>query len=154
LAAHLFIFYFGVIADLTPPVAGASIAAAGISGGSFVRTGFIAVRLAIAGFIVPFIFALDPGLLCINSTIGHTLVLVFYSLAGVLALGSAAGGYLLDNTKIYERIILIISAFALLNPGSPIINFVGVILLVGVLILQKLRIKSKAKLNVAVSKKL
>lgn len=148
LAAHLFILYFGVIADLTPPVAVAAFAAAGISGGNSMKTGFIAVRLAVAGFMIPFLFALDPGLLFIDSTIGHTLLLIITALAGVLALGAAAGGYLLDHTKIHERIILILSALALLTPGL-LTDSVGIVLLVGVIILQKMRISAKIKVKVA-----
>jgi TRAP-type uncharacterized transport system fused permease subunit len=66
----------------------------------------------------------------------------------VLALGAAAGGYLLDHTKIYERIILILSALALLTPGLST-DSVGIALLVGVIILQKLRISSQAKAKLA-----
>jgi len=145
LAAHLFILYFGVIADLTPPVAVAAYAGAGISGGNSMKTGFIAVRLAVAGFMIPFLFALDPGLLFINSTIGHTLLLIVTALAGVLALGAAAGGYLLDHVKIHERVILIISALALLRPDLAT-DIVGVILLAGVIMLQKMRISKKVEL--------
>src|SRR5665648_354690 len=145
LAAHLFILYFGVIADLTPPVAVAAYAAAGVSGGNSMKTGFIAVRLAVAGFMIPYVFALNPGLLGINSTIGHTILLIITSLAGVLALGAAAGGYLLDNTKIYERIILIVSAFDLLKSGL-LTDTIGISLLVLVIILQKMRISKKAQL--------
>ena len=145
LAAHLFILYFGVIADLTPPVAVAAYAGAGISGGNSMKTGFIAVRLAIAGFMIPYLFALDPGLLFINSSIGHTLVLIVTSLAGVLALGAAAGGYLLDHVKIFERVVLIISALALLRP-ELLTDGVGIILLIGVLISQKIRISKKVEL--------
>ena len=144
IAAHLFILYFGVIADLTPPVAVAAYAAAGISGGNSMKTGFIAVRLAVAGFMIPFIFAMDSGLMGINSTFLHTTLLIITSLAGILALGAAAGGYLIDNTKIYERIILIISAFALLRIGL-LSDSIGIILLVAIIILQKLRISSKVK---------
>ena len=146
LAAHLFILYFGVIADLTPPVAVAAYAAAGISGGNSMKTGFIAVRLAVAGFMIPYIFALDPGLLFIDSTILHTAVLIITSLAGVLALGAAAGGYLLDHVKWHERIILIISALALLRPGLST-DIVGIVLLVGVIFLQKSRINKQALLS-------
>src|SRR5665648_721280 len=145
LAAHLFILYFGVIADLTPPVALAAYAGAGISGGNAMKTGFIAIRLAAAGFMVPYVFALDPGLMFIGGSIGHNLLLIVTTLAGVLALGAAAGGYLLDNTKIYERIILIVSAFALLKSGL-LTDTIGISLLVLVIILQKMRISKKAQL--------
>ncbi|GAH06463.1 unnamed protein product, partial [marine sediment metagenome] len=111
-------------------------------------TGFIAVRLAVAGFMIPFLFAFDPGLLFINSTIGHTLLLIVTALAGVLALGAAAGGYLLDYVKIHERLILMISALALLTPGL-LTDSVGIVLLVGVIFLQKMRISAKTKVKVA-----
>ena len=147
LAAHLFILYFGVIADLTPPVAVAAYAGAGISGGNSMKTGFIAVRLAVAGFMIPYVFALDPGLMGINSSIGHTLLLIITSLAGVLALGAAAGGYLLDNTKIYERIMLIVSALTLLEPRL-LTDIIGISLLALVIILQKMRMLKNKKLKV------
>ncbi|GAH51859.1 unnamed protein product, partial [marine sediment metagenome] len=74
----------------------------------------------------------------------HTTLLIITSLAGIIALGAAAGGYLIDNTKIYERIILIISAFALLRVGL-LSDSIGIILLVAIIILQKIRISSKVK---------
>jgi TRAP-type uncharacterized transport system fused permease subunit len=94
--------------------------------------------------MIPYLFALDPGLLFINSTIGHTLLLIVTALAGVLALGAAAGGYLFDHTKIYERVVLMISALALLTPGL-LTDSVGIVLLAGVIILQKMRISKKVK---------
>jgi len=148
LAAHLFILYFGVIADLTPPVAVAAYAGAGISGGNSMKTGFIAVRLAVAGFMIPYLFALDPGLMFINSTVGHTLVLIITALAGVLALGAAAGGYLLDNTLIHERVLLVLSAFSLLTPGI-VTDAAGIVVLALVLFLQRKRIVANSKLKTA-----
>ena len=148
LAAHLFILYFGVIADLTPPVAVAAYAGAGISGGNSMKTGFIAVRLAVAGFMIPYLFALDPGLLFINSTVGHTLVLIFTALAGVLALGAAAGGYLLDHTQIHERALLVISALLLLTPDT-LTDIAGIAILSLVLFLQRKRVVSNMKVHTA-----
>jgi len=95
--------------------------------------------------MIPYLFVLDPGLLFINSTIGHTLLLIVTALAGVLALGAAAGGYLLDHVKIHERVILIISALALLTPGL-LTDSVGIVLLAGVIISQKMRISKKVEL--------
>jgi TRAP-type uncharacterized transport system fused permease subunit len=112
------------------------------------KTGFIAVRLAVAGFMIPYVFALDPGLMFLSGSIGHNLILIVTTLVGVLALGAAASGYLLDHTKIYERVILIISALALIKPGL-LTDGIGIVLLVVVIILQKLRILSKAKAKLA-----
>jgi len=140
LAAHLFILYFGVIADVTPPVAVAAYAGAGIAGGNTMRTGLNALRLAIGGFMIPYIFALDPGLLGLSGTWPHTILLVFTSLAGVLALGSAAGGYLLTRTTYYERILLVLSAFLLLTPNI-VLDIPGVLIIFVVLYLQSIRKK-------------
>jgi TRAP transporter 4TM/12TM fusion protein len=138
LAAHLFILYFGVIADVTPPVAVAAYAGAGIAGGNTMKTGLNALRLAIAGFMIPFIFALDPALLGLGGNWFRTVLLIITSLAGVLALGSAAGGYLLTLTKPIERILLIISAFLLLTPNI-LTDIPGIVILAGVVYIQFLR---------------
>jgi TRAP transporter 4TM/12TM fusion protein len=145
IAAHLFILYFGVIADLTPPVAVAAYAAAGISGGDSMKTGFIAVRLAIAGFMIPYVFCFDSGLMGIDTTFFHTTLLILTSFAGIIALGSAAGGYLLARTKIHERIILIISAFVLLRP-TYLTDVIGIILLASVILMQLSRKKKEEAL--------
>lgn len=142
LAAHLFILYFGVIADLTPPVAVAAYAGAGISGGNTMRTGFIAVRLAVAGFMIPYIFALDPGLLGLSGSVMHTVQLILTSLAGVLSLGAAAGGYLLVKTPYYERILLLISAILLITPNL-ITDIPGIIILAAILYIQNIRQKKQ-----------
>lgn len=112
------------------------------------KTGFIAVRLAVAGFMIPYLFALDPGLLFIDSTIGHTLLLIVTALAGVLALGAAAGGYLLDHTLIHERILLVLSAFSLLTPGL-LTDGAGIAVLILVLLLQRKRVVSNMKVKPA-----
>jgi TRAP transporter 4TM/12TM fusion protein len=142
LAAHLFILYFGVIADVTPPVAVAAYAGAGIAGGNTMKTGLNALRLAVAGFMIPYIFALDPGLLGLSGNWFHTIVLILTSLAGVLALGSAAGGYLLDRTKPFERILLVISAILLVTPNI-LTDIPGIIILLVVLYIQNTRQKKQ-----------
>ena len=142
LAAHLFILYFGVIADVTPPVAVAAYAGAGIAGGNTMRTGMNALRLAIAGFMIPYIFAMDPALLALGGSWIRTIQLIITSLAGVLALGSAAGGYLLTRTKLFERILLIISAILLLTPNI-LTDIPGIIILAAVLYMQYMRQKKE-----------
>jgi TRAP transporter 4TM/12TM fusion protein len=142
LAAHLFILYFGVIADVTPPVAVAAYAGAGIAGGNTMKTGLNALRLAIAGFMIPFIFALDPALLGLGGNWFRTVLLIITSLAGVLALGSAAGGYLLTRTKHFERILLVISAILLLTP-NVLTDIPGILLLAFVLYIQSKRQKKQ-----------
>lgn len=155
MAAHLFILYFGVIADITPPVALAAYAGAGIAGANSMKTGFQAVKLALAGFIVPYIFAMDPTLIMVKEVTGSTVTFlplynaipVMLSAAlGIVCLAGAVEGYLIEHTKIYERIPLAISAFLLLKPGL-ITDAFGLAVLVGVFLLQKVRIKKSKTLE-------
>ena len=145
LAAHMFILYFGVIADLTPPVALAAYAGAGIAGGNTMRTGFNAVRLAVAGFIIPFIFAINPDLMALGGFTFHTVQLMFTSTAGVLSLGAATTGFLLVKTQLYERVLLFICAIMLISPDT-ITDIVGIFILVIVLFLQYKNQKIKTKI--------
>ncbi len=131
LAAHMFILYFGVIADLTPPVAVAAYAGAGIAGGNTMRTGFNAVKLAVAGFIIPFVFAVNPALMGLGGSVLLTIQLTVTSLTGVLALGAATSGFLLVKTEFYERIILFAIAILLISPDllTDILGVAGVLLI-------------------------
>ncbi len=127
LAAHMFILYFGIIADLTPPVAVAAYAGAGIAGGNTMKTGFNAVKLAVAGFLIPYIFAINPALMGIQGPALLTIRLMVTSLAGVLALGAAASGFLMVKTELYERVLLFIVAIMLISPDllTDIIGIFG-----------------------------
>jgi TRAP-type uncharacterized transport system fused permease subunit len=114
LAAHLFIFYFGVIADLTPPDALAAYAAAGIARSDPWRTGFTATRLALAGIIVPFVFVYSPALLLQGATLGQVILTSVTGFLGVLALAGAASGYLVVRATPLDRVLLIGAALALI----------------------------------------
>ncbi|WP_232622309.1 TRAP transporter large permease subunit, partial [Rhodococcus rhodochrous] len=94
LAAHLFVFYFGAIANLTPPIALAAFAGAGIAGSDPQRTGWISCKLALAGFIVPFIFIYKPGLLILESSVADIAFAALATLLAVLALAAATEGFL------------------------------------------------------------
>jgi TRAP transporter 4TM/12TM fusion protein len=117
-AAHLFIFYYGCMASVTPPVALSSYLAAAIAKGNAVKTALNGLKLASAAFILPFIFALSPELLMINSTPMKTTVIVLTSLAGIYALASSLENYALKELKTYERIPLFIAAILLLIPSA------------------------------------
>lgn len=97
LVAHLFVFYFGIFANITPPVALASFAAAGISGGNEMRTGFISMKLAIAGFIVPFMFVYNSSLLLIDTSFLDGVLVIITSVTGVVMLGTAVEGFSLQE---------------------------------------------------------
>ena len=135
LAAHLFVLYFGVVADLTPPAALAAYAGAGIAGSNPLKTGLTAVKLAIAGFVVPFVFAYSPSLLLIDTTAAQVILITGSSILGVFALAAAVLGYLNRKTTIVERFLLLGSSLALLIPGWQS-DILGIILLIVVLYLQ------------------
>ncbi|GAB4232592.1 MAG: TRAP transporter permease [Deltaproteobacteria bacterium] len=117
LVAHMFVFYFGLLADLTPPVALAAFAGAGIAGADPTRTGFHAVRLALAGFLVPFLFVYDNSLMLMNTTPLGALEITLTALAGIVLLGAGAIGYLLIEARWYERVWFVAGALCLILPG-------------------------------------
>jgi len=125
IAAHLFILYFGVVADVTPPVALAAYAGAGIAGGNAMKTGFIALKLALAGFLIPYIFALSPALLLVEVTWLDAVHNIVTATIGIVALAAAVQGFLITHTRPYERVLLLISALALIYPGL-VTDLVGV----------------------------
>lgn len=129
LVAHMFVFYFGIFANITPPVALAAFAGAGISGGDPMRTGFQALRLAIAGFIIPYLFVYNPAMLMIDTTgvatnatefarpeIMAIVIIVFTSVIGILALGAAVEGYYRTHLNIIERLVLGAGALLMIVP--------------------------------------
>ena len=143
LAAHMFVFYFGIIADVTPPVALAAYAGAGISGGNALRTGVHASKLAIAAFIIPYIFVLSPMILMVDATpLGLTLA-TLSALAGMVAISSALCGFLADHCRAYERILLIIAGLLMIKPGGTT-DLIGCALFAVILVMQYTRVKKAA----------
>lgn len=149
MAAHLFILYFGVIADVTPPVALAAYAGAGIAGANAMQTGVTALKLALGGFLIPYIFALSPDLLLIETTASSAILAVISACIGIVALAASVENYLLTYCKIYERILLFVAALTLINPGLYTDAF-GVAVLGGIMLLQHLRRKKEGQVGVSV----
>jgi TRAP transporter 4TM/12TM fusion protein len=116
LAAHLFIFYFGCISNVTPPVSLAAYAASGIAGSAPLKTAWTAMVLASAGFLVPFMFVYGPPLLLVGS-IGEIVLVVGTAVAGVTALAGATMGYVRGRLAAWERVLLGAGAVALIFPG-------------------------------------
>jgi TRAP transporter 4TM/12TM fusion protein len=116
LAAHLFIFYFGCISNVTPPVSLAAFAAAGISGAPPLKTAMTAAVLAGAGFVVPFMFVYGPPLLLVGTIPEITLAFVS-AIVGVTALAAAGMGFARRPIVWWERVILFVAALALVLPG-------------------------------------
>jgi len=115
IAAHLFVFYFGLISFLTPPVAIAAYVACGISGGHPMRTGFIAMRLGVVKYIIPFVFIYNPALLFIGPA-GLIVLSVVTGILGVTILSIGLEGYFIQKATLIERILLIGGGFLLLMP--------------------------------------
>lgn len=137
IAAHLFVFYFAIISAITPPVAMAVYAAAGISGSNLWQTGLQAIRIGATGFIVPFMFVYGPSLLLIGS-FGDILLTIVSASIGVTLLSAGMVGWLIRETTYAERIVLILAAILLIKPGIYT-DIAGLVLAVSVFIVQKLR---------------
>lgn len=135
LAAHFFVFYFGIIADITPPVALAAFAASGISGGDPIRTGFNSAKLAIAAFIIPYMIVFSPQLLMIDTTWYATLWVVITAITGMVAIGAGVIGFWYRKMYWFERIIAIATGLLLIMP-EKITDFTGIAVFIVLLIIQ------------------
>jgi len=135
IAAHFFVFYFGIVADLTPPVALAAYAGAAIAQANPMKTAFTATKLAIGAFIVPYVFALNPAMLFIDTSILEVIQISITSLIGIFAVSAALEGYLLCCMPWYQRIISAVGGLMLIYPGI-ITDTVGVLLVVFVVVIQ------------------
>lgn len=118
LSAHLFVFYFGIIADITPPVALAAFAAAAISRGEPIKTGIDSSKLAIAAFIIPYMFVLSPELLLIDTSWTNIIWMVLTAMCGMIAIGGGVVGYWYRKLFWMERIIAIIAGLLLIYPEN------------------------------------
>lgn len=125
LSAHLFVFYFGIIADITPPVALAAFAAAAVSGGEPLKTGIDSSKLAIAAFIIPYMFVLSPELLMIDTTWTYLVWVILTALAGMTAIGAGVIGFWFRKLYWHERILGILGGLLLMYPET-ISDIVGV----------------------------
>ena len=136
LAAHMFAFYFGIVADVTPPVALAAFAGAGIAGANPMRTGVNAAKLAIAAFIVPYIFVLAPELLMINAT----PLTVFYSgltaVIGMWGASIAMVGFCQNLLNILQRAMFLVGGICMIIPGE-ITDAIGIGMIIAAFFWQK-----------------
>ncbi len=143
LAAHMFVFYFGIIADVTPPVALAAFAGSAISGGNPLKTGINASKLAIAAFIIPYIFVLSPVILMIDATPIGLIAILLTSIIGMIGLSGAMIGCLIKPLNVIERTFMFIGGILMIQPGL-MTDMVGFILLIFVLFMQQRRSKEEA----------
>ena len=135
-AAHMFSFYYAMFANLTPPVALASFAAAGLSGGNPMKTGVASVKLAIAGFIVPFMFVYAPQLMLINTTIAEGAWVAASACVGVFLIAVAVEGYLFAPMAAWLRVIAAAGALLLIKPGMET-DAIGLVVLILTVLVQK-----------------
>ncbi len=116
IAVHLFVFYFGIMADVTPPVGLASFAAAAVSGGDAIRTGFTAFFYSLRTVALPFVFIFNTDLLLIDVTWIEGITVAIFATIAILVFTAGTMGYFLTHNRIYESIALIAVAFALFRP--------------------------------------
>ena len=127
IAAHFFVFYFGIVADLTPPVALAAYAGAAIAQANPMKTALTSTKLAIAAFIVPYVFALNPAMLLIDTTAAEVILICVTSLVGIFGVSAALEGYLKTYMTWYARVACCVGGLMLIFPGVTT-DIVGVAL--------------------------
>ncbi|MBR4669591.1 MAG: TRAP transporter permease [Butyrivibrio sp.] len=135
IAAHFFVFYFGIVADITPPVALAAYAGSAIAKSNPMRTAIAATKMAVAAFLIPYIFCFSPAMLLIDTTVSSVIIIYATALLGIMAVAAALEGYLFTDMKIWERIIMIVGGIMLISPGT-ITDAAGVAVIAVALILQ------------------
>ena len=138
LAAHMFVFYFGIVADITPPVCLAAYAGAGIAKANPFKTGVIAVKLAIAAFIIPFVFIYNPILVLVDATPVKLVLAVTTAVLGMIGVSSAVIGYFARNSRIWERVVLFGAGLMLIVPEF-FTSAIGFVLLIGIWFIQSRR---------------
>ncbi|MEI0697738.1 TRAP transporter permease [Brachyspira intermedia] len=145
LAAHMFVFYFGIIADVTPPVALAAMAGAAIAKSDPLKTGIKATKLSIGAFIIPYMFIFNPDILMINTTIADVIPILITSLIGMFGVSAGLEGYVFRKCKAYERILFIIAGLLSIYPEFYS-DIIGIAIIAILVIIQ---IATKNKINTA-----
>ena len=136
MAAHFFVFYFGIVADITPPVALAAYAGSAIAKSNPMRTGINATKLAIAAFIVPYIFAMNPQMLFINVNSAFEVIQICVSaVLGIFGVAAALNGYIFRRLPVVMRLVLAAAGLSMLIPGS-LSDIVGLVLMVAVCVFE------------------
>ena len=135
MCAHFFVFYFGIVADITPPVALAAYAGSAIAKAPPMKTAFNATRLAIAAFVVPYIFALNPAMLLIDTNVVQVISIIATALIGLFGVSSGLMGYIMAPMPVWQRAITIVGGLAMLYPGTTT-DIIGIVLVGGVIAMQ------------------
>lgn len=148
LAAHMFVFYFGIVADITPPVALAAYAGSAIAKSNPMKTGVTATRLAITAFIVPYIFAFSPEMLIVGSDKPwyEIVLLVITALIGIFIVSAGMEGYLLRHMPWWQRIIALAGGLCMIIPGL-VTDIAGIAMIALVIVIQLISNKKTAKVS-------
>ena len=141
LAAHMFVFYFGIVADITPPVALAAYAGSAIAKCNPLKAGFTATRIAITAFIIPYVFAFNPEMLLGqgNSIIQAAMITVT-AFVGMLGISTGMEGFMKTRLKAWERILCIAAGLLLIKPGT-LTDVIGIVVIVGMFVIQNMKVK-------------
>lgn len=136
LAAHLFAFFYASLSNITPPVALAAYAAAGVSGANPNAVGFLATKLGLTGFIIPYFFLFNPVLLFDGESYVHSFIALITASIGVVALAGGLQGWVLNKTNWIQRIMLFATAFLMIDPNI-VLSIIGFVVFLAVIIWQK-----------------
>ena len=136
LAAHFYVFYFGLMANVTPPVAIPAYAAAGLAGSSPSKTGWVAFRLALGAFLIPYLFMFNTSILMIDSSLLQIIYSAISPIIGVYALNLGLEGFKDFPIPVWQRVLLIVGALALIKPGF-VTDLVGLVIVAFVIFDQR-----------------
>ena len=143
LAAHFFVFYFGIVADITPPVALAAYAGSAIAKSNPMRTAFAATKMAVGAFLIPYVFCFSPEMLLIDTNGLNVVLICITSLVGIVGVASALEGYLLADMGIVERILLVAGGIMMIFPGGTT-DAIGLALIAAGVVIQYVKTKKTA----------
>ena len=146
-AAHFFVFYFGIVADLTPPVALSAYAGSAIAQANPMRTAIQATKLAIGAFIVPYAFAMSPAMLLIDTSLPEVLMITVTSLVGIASVSASMEGYVMGGLNWFQRGLMLAGGLMMIVPGLTT-DFVGVALS-GLVLVMKLIENKKSSVQTA-----
>lgn len=144
LSANMFVFYFGIVADITPPVALAAYAGSAIAKADPMKTAFNATRLAIGAFLVPYIFSLNPAMLLIDTDGIGVVMIVITSFIGMFAISAALEGYTIRPINMVTRILCAVAGLMMLYPGT-VTDIIGVVIIVAIICFEMVQGKGPEK---------
>ena len=141
MAAHMFVFYFGIVADITPPVALAAYAGSAIAKCNPLKAGFTATRIAITAFIIPYVFAFNPEMLLgQGGGIAEAAIITVTAFIGMLGISTGMEGFMKTKMAVWERVLCIAAGLLLIKPGT-ITDIIGIVVIIGMYLLQNIKYK-------------